>query len=222
MKGLGRNLIYWGITLEKQLLLILGVIGVGAGMFVFMEGGNFLIKMADMLPFYIFMVTFIIVFINALVGLSGNYALSISLGSNRKSSFIARQIVQHGVMVEMAVIAVFFLQWSQNKEMEQMISTYPLSFIGVGFLIQGIGNLVSVIRERFGAIAGFTVYILCMMIIIAATVYMTVTVAQGTGIIEKIREVFAGPWLFVIGLVVDAVMIFGFYRISRKVDLKFS
>ena len=129
MKGLGRNLIYWGANLEKITMMMIVWVLFILGLMTYMEGGNFQEEMARMMPNYLSILICMSAFMNALNGVNNFFSFTISLGSTRKASFTAMQIVQHLIMLQYILLGgviYYFIQPEVFAVLSEFILTIQI------------------------------------------------------------------------------------------------
>lgn len=223
MKGIGRSLRFWNETLQKMMLtMVLMVIGILAVM-TFLDGGNFMEEFGKSLPPFLIMVAFLTVFMNALNGMSNYFPVTVSLGSSRKQSFIAMQIIQHMIMAELTILIYLCCHFLTSEMYRGFFVTYPMTFVGLLFLMVGAGNLISTVCLRFGRTIGLIVYIVVIILVVAGSV--------GTGLAKgfdfevsgsSLEQLLTAPWILFLGIAVDLFMMLVLYLQIRKDNLQFT
>ena len=224
MKGIGRNLLFWGKTLEKMvLMMVLWIIGIVSFM-TLMEGGDFWTELGNQLPTYLIMLTFLTVFVISMNGMQIYFPLTVSFGSGRRQSFVAMQVMQHVIVAEL-VAAVSVCSYFFNPQIWWLIGSYLMSVLGVMFVFIGMGNLIAVAYMRFGRTMGILIYSASLILIIAIGI-------SGASIREKnnrigfltsgwINSLLSSPFILLFGILFDAVLITIFYLGVRKQNLQF-
>lgn len=222
MKGLGRNIKFWIITLHKSTLSILAGWVIAVGFVVISGDDNIWTELLDTLPSYLMLVIPIICLTHTLTYTNTYFPLTVSLGSDRKASFMGMQIVLHLIILELllAGLLITLPTW-----FEWDIATWSW-FAGMAltmscFLI-GVGMLGSTISLRFGKMAYIIVLIFIAAPVMLGTISMmddgisfTVTFAETAPILTK-------PWFLLLGIGFDGVMIAVLYRCICKADLQFA
>lgn len=224
MKGIGRNLLFWGKTLEKMvLMMVLWIIGIVSFM-TLAEGGDFWTELGNQLPSYLIMLTFLTVFMTSMNGIQIYFPLTVSFGSGRKQSFVAMQVIQHVIAAEL-VAAVSVCSYFFNPQFWWLISSYFMSVLGVLLVFMGMGNLISITYMRFGRTMGVLLYIAILILIIAIGVFGFSMTGKSIGIDfltqGGINSFLQGPFILLFGILFDAVLIAIFYLGVRKQNLKF-
>ncbi|MBE5884413.1 MAG: hypothetical protein E7291_08385 [Lachnospiraceae bacterium] len=223
MKSLGRNLKYWVWNMEKQGLYMLLWIFIMVGLMTFIEGEYTTGVFVKTLPQYIFMIMFIFNFTNSFSGVITYLPLTVSLGSDRKSSYIAMQIALHLVMLEFMLIGLIPAMQIWFKESSGEKTLLLIAVLALSFLLMGIGSVISAVSLRFGKGVGVALYLVSIFAVIAAIAVVVILI--GNGIISRdlswIRSVIK-PWLIVVCVVFDVCMMLLLYRCVSKRDLQFA
>ena len=225
MKDLKKNLIYWGMTFQKlSLSMILGIFAYVLVM-VLMEGGFSEEEIKSAVLGYIWMVIPISVFINGFTASNSYFPMTISLGSTRKASFTAMQIMQHLIMVEYLLIgAAAYYFW--NREVFDFLVMCVFTVIGVVLIFLALANMTWVISLKFGK-AGEAGYVATLLVILAVLVIFFIISANTEDerymgvFLDSVRSFVQKPYLFVIGIIADAVSIGMYFHAMKKKDLQF-
>ena len=224
MKGIGRNLRFWGVALHKVMLSMVATIAVMLVFFTLMEGGNFMEEYGKQVPFYLIMLAFISSFMNALNGMNTQFPLTLSFGSTRKDSFIAMQVMQHLIMAEYLIA---FYAWVYFVILERKAAfgePYFMSAMGIVLLVLGLCHLTSAVSLRFGRTIGVIVYIVSIIAVISVTAGIIIHCSNAESFvgIESLGTVLNNPWIFLAGALFDGVMIAVLYAQVRKSNLQFA
>lgn len=226
MKGLKKNLIYWGMSFERLALAMLSGIAAYAVMMCFM-GGNIVGEGAgideyiQVLLGYLWIFAFIGIFVNGFTAALSYYPMSISLGSSRKASYVAMQIMQHLIMLQYLLIGAtgyYIFDRATFFDLGKIL----LSIIGVFLILIALTNVTCIFSAKFGKIAGFVVYIVSLVLVVV-TVVLVVLSNQGEveGYKLMIQSILWKPYMFIGALVADVVTIGLYYSVVRKQDLQF-
>lgn len=223
MKGIGRNLLYWGAILEKTALMM-GAWVIGIVVFItFMSGENFMEEMGKQLPSYLIMVSIIFVFANAFNNLQIYFPITVSLGSGRRQSFIAMQVMQHLVVAEY-VAAVYIFFYLADTRIWNLLTGYFMGVAGIYFIWLAMGNLISAVTLRFGKAIGVIFYIAVLMTVIGIVTFGAASAGARMDLINLSGmdiKIFKAPWILLAGAVLDLCIITVFYAIVRKKNLQF-
>lgn len=223
MKGIGRNLHFWGIILHKTMLMMVATIAVMIAFFTFMEGGDFMEAYGNQVPFYLIMLAFISSFMNAMNGVNIQFPLTVSLGSTRKDSFIAMQIMQHLIMAEFLIALYAWVYFVILKKEVAFGEPYFMSAVGIVLLVLGLCHLTSAAMMRFGRTIGVIVYLISIIALIALVVGTVLSNSFESLTLDGIIGfLFDGPWILLAGAVFDGVMIFVLYAQIKKSNLQFA
>lgn len=220
MKGMKSSLIYWGWILEKMMLTLIAGILCYLVVMVFISGG-FDEEMLKMIPQFVCMVICISAFMNVLSGVNTYFPLSVSLGSTRKASYVAMQIIQHLIMLEYLILgaAVYFLT---QKEAFLVLTEYVLTIIGAVFLLLALANLAGMVSARFGRTAGVITY-LCIFVAVVAVILVGGISGKLDDLmfLDTLGDFARKPYLLMIGILLDSMVIGSYYTVIKKQDLQF-
>lgn len=223
MKGIGRNLLYWGGVLEKTAFMM-GAWVMGIVVFItFMSGENFAEELGKQLPSYLLMVSIILTFVNAFNNIQIYFPITVSLGSGRKQSFIAMQVMQHLVVAEY-LAAIYILFYFADTRIWNLFTGYFMGVAGTYFILLAMGNLITAATMRFGKAIGMIFY---MAVLIAVIGVVTFGAVSAGGRMDMINlsgvdiKILRDPWILLAGIILDLCMILLFYAIVRKKNLQF-
>lgn len=226
MKGLKKNLIYWGISFERLAMAMLAGIAIYAVMMCFMGGnivgeGAGIEEYAQTLLGYLWMFALIGIFMNGFTAALSYYPMSISLGSTRKASYVGMQIMQHAITFQYLLIGAIGY-YVFDREIFWELGKILLSIIGIFLGLIALTNVTCIISAKFGKIAAFVVYIVSLVLIVVTVV---IVVLSGQGAVEgyklMIQNILLKPYVFIGALVADAVTIGIYYSLVKKQDLQF-
>lgn len=222
MKGIGRNLRFWGVHLHKMLLTMVATIAVMLAFFTIMEGGNFMESYGEQVPFYLIILTFMSAFMNALNGMTNQFPMTVSFGSTRKDSFIAMQLVQHVIMIEFLLAFYAWFYFVVFERENPFDSFFVMTAVGIVLLVLGLCNVTSAANLRFGRAIGVIVYLLCIIVIVATVVGLALGGALDLLLNDSSwMDFLAKPWILLAGVLFDGAMILILYAQVRKRDLQF-
>lgn len=221
MKGLKRNLIFWATTYEK----VAGAMFLGIAVYIFMMtfvgGGLSIEELKKSFLGYIWLFIAISAFINGFSGSLNYFPQTISMGSTRRSSFIAMQVMQHVIMLQyilIGVVAYYFL----DREMLVKLAKLGCSVIGGVLVLIALANLVCICSVKFGRGVGMVVYIGGILLGVLL-VFVAILFADGDGeaVLDALSGFLSKPYLLLIGVLADVVTTGVYYRLSLKQDLQF-
>lgn len=224
MRGLGRNMKFWIRTLEGSTLGALLGMAVASVFVAASSEGDLWLETLTALPAYIVMATPIICFSNAYSSLNTYFPLTVSLGSDRKSSFIAMQIVQHFIVLELLIIGILLAlpAWFEGDEWFWLIK----AALAASFLLMGLGMLSSTIFLKCGPGVGVVVYLISVVIIALAFVWVVLSLIEDsitiTASFSWAAALLNKPWMLPAAIGFDAAMIGVLYRNICKTDLQFA
>lgn len=222
MKGIGRNLRFWNATLQKMMLTMVLTMFAILTVLTFMDGGDFKKEFGESLPPFLVMGAFLTVFMNALNGMNVFFPVTVSLGSTRRKSYIAMQIIEHMIMAELIILIYLCCYFFKEEINRGFFTTYSMTFVGLFFLMVGAGDLISAVCFRFGRTIGMIVYTAVIVLVVAGGV--------GTGLANgfdftgsgSLEQFLAAPWILLLGIAVDLFMMPVLYFQIRKNDLQFT
>ncbi len=220
MRDLKKNLIYWGWNLEKITLFMFAWILFMWGLLTFMEGGSFAESAAQELWIYLCMAVFISSVSNAFNSVTHSFPFTVSMGSTRKASFIAMQLIQHLILLEYAVLAGVICRFIGENAFE-IFMQYLFAIIGAVLLLQAFVNVTCAVCARFGNKVAVMVYILFAVLVFAGAMYVllsgkVVTEDLGNRLITFVKK----PYLPIAGAVLDVTAAEVYYNFLKKKDLR--
>lgn len=218
MKGLGRNFIYWGSTMEKLFLYMLAAVCAFTLFFSFINNKNILDTFLNYMPGYLVMINTIIVFVNALNNITIYLPLSVTLGSTRKMSFTAMQIVQHLIQLQ-AFILTMIISYCSNRQSFEKISLYTI--IGAFLLLIGMGNIISIVNLTKGRTLAIATYMIFIFLTVGGYSFVT-ALFYSDNVVLHLPGILYGPIPLICGILFDFVTIFISYRIFKKCNLNLS
>lgn len=221
MKELKRSLIYWGWMLEKMMLTLIAGILCYLVVMAFISGGFDVKEVMEMMPQFLCMVICTSAFMNVLNGVNVYFPLAVSLGSTRKASYAAMQIMQHLIMLEYLLLgaAVYFVT---QREAFFVLTEYALTIIGAVFILLALANLAGMVSAKFGRIAGVITYF-CIFVAILAVIIVGVISSKLDDMmfLDTLGDFASKPYLLILGILLDGVVIGNYYTVMKKQDLQF-
>ena len=220
MKDLKRNLIYWGWTLEKMVLIVLGVVLVMWGILTFLQGTSFAEEAIRELGTYLIMGGFIISFTDAINGANTFFPFTISMGSTRKASFIAMQTMQHLMMFEYVILAGGICYFTM-RDVFGIFVQYLFTIFGAILLWQAFLNFTALLCARFGNGVGVMAYILFIVVCVGLASYGFLSGTFENGEFETVlKDFIRKPYLLGIGAVLDVTATKIYFEFIKKKDLR--
>lgn len=219
MKGFGRSLRYWSYILQRQFLMMVGMMTAIVAIMTFMEGGDYVAEITRIFPMYCVLLMVLTAFMNALNGSSIYFPISISLGDTRKWSCISLQLVQHLIMVEYLVIAAVVLAFT-NQELISRIAESTFLIIGVVTLLIGIANIVTIINFKLGKKAAMITYFVLIFGIFACVGGLVGFFGEAFGTVV-VNTLVSKQYIGLIGIIFDLVTLIVFYNVVKKSNLQF-
>lgn len=225
MKGLKKNLIYWGYSFERIALAMLVGIVFYFVMMCFVQGDlgseNAGIEAyTQSLLGYLWIFACIGIFINGFTAALSYYPMSIFLGSSRRASFWAMQIMQHLVMLQYLLLgaaAYYVLDRTLFFDLRKMVFT----MIGGGLALLALSHVTCICSAKFGRIAGIVVYIVSVILITVAAVILVVSGEGAPAGYEQImQDILRKPYVFIGALMVDGITMWLYYLVVKKQDLQ--
>lgn len=220
MKSVGKNVTFWIWMLNKTVLSMLACVLLIGVMLSFTEG-NVMEGLADFIPGYLFLITFLVIFINAMNATTIYFPVSISFGSARKQSCIGMQIAQHFVVIEMVLLLLLCNCIFPESTQERLMTQYPIGFVGVFLFLLGLGTMISAITIRCGRVLGVIVYIVVLLAISMGGTFMVFTAMNSSYGLDRLLYFLESPMVLPIGLLLDIGMAVVHYLTVRKMDLRF-
>ncbi len=216
MRGLGRNIRFQVRSLHQLVKSILPMLIAFCILDGLWEGWEYVTS--TMMPFVVMMLFFLVL----MGGLNGNGYLkriAIPLGSARRQGSLAVIIMQHILLVEMAVLAIAGILLIEENRMIDMIRKCPLLVIGAALFLTGLSTLLSIVSTGVYAKKGAALFIVLFLVSFFAG--LGITLFPYLVSVDKISQM-NQPLIFLIGLLTDAVTAFLYYKIVQKTDIKIS
>lgn len=229
MKLLGRNMKFWLTQTGKLTLSML--IGFLFTIFVLMMGierKSFMEIVTQSLPSYMIVMLMVENLTIVFGGVENHFPLCVSMGSDRKSGFVAMIFSQHLFMLIMFIIAVLpaFFSWFEGEWRLWFILMFcPL--LAISLLIMGVSMLSSAAMLKFGKGVGMALYGVILALLVVLGILLVISTPDGVGIGADLRNAVVKMFPFVawtplITGLFDALMTGFLYRYIRKSDLRFA
>lgn len=225
MKDLNRNLRYWLRNMGIQVLTMIMVLLVMVVLMSYMEGENIFEVFWSRFATYMVLIMFIFTFSNSFSSVSIYFPLTVSFGSDRKSSFVAMQIAQHLMTLVLLVIGIFSMSYAWFEGIKEIMVAVVTIALAVMFFLQGLGAGISTITLKFGRNVGMAVYIIGVVVTM-----LTIGIVAGFAVVradtwsvtpEDILQLIK-IWLPIAAILFDAIMVAVLYKYMRKCDLQFA
>lgn len=221
MKGIGKNLWFYCETLLKSSLKTIFLVAVLSVVMVLMEGGDYKETASKIIPTYLIIFVVIINFASAMNSVMILMPLTVSLGSTRKGSYWGMLISEHLLNVGLLLIVYICYYFLFNDIFNSLWMPFALSVIGFFLIMVSMGNFVGVISLKYGRTKGAIFYIIFMLILIFGMMGFFMSgvfnwITEGGALYTFLR----GPWILLLGLVVDVVIGWLSYNAIRKSDLQ--
>lgn len=223
MKGLKRNLKYWLGTLEKVVLSLFFGVVMMAAFVAFISDGNFMEEFGKTLPLYLLLLMLMTSGIKIINCINSYLPLTVSMGSERKSSFVAMEIALHLTDVEILLLCLAAMLPQALGESGKFWLGIALTGLTVALLIQALGSAISTVSIRFGQNVAGVVCCVLFIAFLASLGYLMATSGENGITFQLVWEDMAGkPWIVLIGILLDGVMTWLLYRNIRRKDLQFA
>lgn len=218
MRGLKQNLVYWGRTLESALaIVLLGSAAYALMMGIFGDGFTGDGFWLSVLAYSVCMV-FIV---NTFNSVNLYFPLTVSMGSTRKASYMAMQMVQHLIMLQYLLLVIIVCVLWERELFEGMLGLWQ-TVIGVVLLLLTVSNVTGICVVKFGKIIGTAVYIVGLFAMVLSVMWIVACEGDATGVLRKeIVEFIKGSGFLVTGILADGAAVGVYYRVLKKKDLKF-
>lgn len=215
MKGIGRSLYYWGYTLEKNFLMIVGMLFFILVFMGFMDEDGVMATVMQMGPTYLIMAGMLIVFAQSLGNSTSTFSLTLSMGSTRKSTFISMLVMIHVIVLQMVGLGILLAYFGAPDIMALIIEFFP-SVLGAVFFVVGLGSGVTSVGMKFGQVWGVVFYLVAFFACFFGGFIGFRFVANA----EMLFEFIKGPMFLLVGFAIDIVLGIVEYRIFRKYEVK--
>ena len=219
MKSMKKNLVFWTIIYEKLAMAMF----LGVAVYLVMMSSMAVFPMEELGDLWGFMVLFfsIMILTNGYSGMLSYFPLSISMGTTRKGSFVAMQIVQHVIVIQFLVLAGIAYCVVEKAQFGSMMKE-GISILGGGILLFALSNLVCGIAGKVSRSVGTAFYVITLLVGIGVSVlFVVLALSDGGSSLNRYKEFLASPYFFLGGLLADSIAIGIYYQIIKKQDLLF-
>lgn len=221
MTGLSRNIKYWMTYIVKSsasvLAMIIGIVAVSA----FFDGSDFMITFTEQLPMYLLMMCMMIVVVFGFTNITVIYPVTISFGSRRSTSIVGMALSTHICTVVLAGLALASALYTRPN-MKQTVALLWPALIGLFCLLMFLGNMVAVLSNRFGRVAGMIFYIIFILAVTIGTIMFLDAELLDKLITMAMISPFAIATVFcVVGILLDILGVWLLYRSVAKKDFSF-
>lgn len=216
MKGIGRNLIFWGYYMERFFFAIIATTIFASAIAWLVSGGGWENIWSFILQYSV-MMSFVMLSNNAFNNALTNFPIGISFGSTRKASYIAMQLTQHILIVQNTIFCICIYAMIFPDGVTSLKENFCL-FVFIVMLLMALSNVITVVTIRFGRVCSMVVCILCVMIgiFVAGLVINSFTSPYIVLYMEKLSNLIF-PMIALLG---DLILIWIGYRIIRVNDIK--
>lgn len=223
MAGLKRNLRYWMSFMQRQMLaVLLGIVAMLVA-FSLLWGENILEIYLERMPMYLAMMIMITILSNAYAGMTTYFPMTISLGSDRKSSLIAMVLSNHLMQLELVLVCILpTLPYGFHGDVGKWSMAVMLA-LALAFFMLGLGAVISILAVRASRTVVFLVYVLSLIITILGVIVVLILIEEQVIVLGlTLEELLMSPLFLVIGIVFDVVMECVMYKVIRNKDLQFT
>jgi len=162
MKSVRKNLVFWAITYEKMVMAML----MGMVVYVFMLGtmnGFSNESLRNILGFASLFLS-IMILSNGYAGILSYFPQSISMGTTRKTSFVAMQIMQHVIAIQFLIMGGVAYYMVDRAEFDKLMEM-GLSIVGGVLILIALSNLVCSTFGKFSRNVGTTLYVIALFVV---------------------------------------------------------
>lgn len=215
MRSMKKNLVFWAMTYEKMAMaMLLGIL-----VYYFMMSMMNSFSIEELRGIIGFMVVFLSIMIlsNGYAGILSYFPQSISMGTTRKSSFIAMQVMQHVIAIQFLLLGGISYYMVDRTEFDKLMEV-GVSIGGGVLILIALSNLVCSTFGKFSRNVGTVLYVLGIVAGVVVTIVLMLSdwTEEGT-----VREFFMKPYLLIGGILADIIAIGIYYRVIKKQDLQF-
>lgn len=215
MKSMKKNLVFWAITYEKMAMaMLLGIL-----VYYFMMSMMNSFSIEELRGIIGFMVVFLSIMIlsNGYAGILSYFPQSISMGTTRKSSFIAMQVMQHVIAIQFLLLGGISYYMVDRAEFDKLMEV-GVSIGGGVLTLIALSNLVCSTFGKFSKNVGTVLYVLGIVAGVVVTIVLILSDWTAEG---NVRAFLAKPYLLLGGILADIIAIGIYYRVIKKQDLQF-
>ena len=216
MKGLGRSIRYWFFYMEQTFLVLLAVGAVVSTFQVYMLGEETANKVVSA---YIPMMGCISII--AILMSAATYFIpqSLSSGGTRKEIFAGMELVVHGILFQMLLIAIVLQKiFYPNNSSINLISICTIQYL----FCCGIGNLLCAASLKNEKKSGMVIYIIVVVVIAVGMTMISISTVPGKKAFITIEESYQGiEYIILLGsILLDIIMMAGCYLSIRKYEVR--
>lgn len=215
MKGVGRNIRFFGLINGKMILSMYCFVVFFSAVMSLMDGEGFGENYLSTLGVYSVMIGPIVLFIQAAVGYLHYLSIAVSMSSTRKSALMGMLIAYYLMLV--LVLVSSLILW-RLLPVGNTLWELRYGYIGLLLLVSVTANIMGTVMLKAGAKIGFIVYIICYIVILAIAVGMVaVSKEAGAGAyLSWLNSI----WTIAAGMVLAIISTFGPYWSIWKFEVR--
>ena len=216
MKGLGRNIRFLMGRFHESMILTSGIF-----IFVFtllnIGNENIVARMKEAGPsYYLFLM---LIWFLCTIGFGESYLPTIvSAGASRKPTATGMLLCQHIFMLEQLVVLFVLAVWLESSKSMQAVRICPLGTATLLIFTLGMGNLLNAI-----SINGYKLFATTAAIVLPISVSvgaLVLAIKCDFNMNVEVFRTYNSWWLLLLGVAVDLVGAYLYYKVVTKVDLK--
>ncbi len=216
MTGLGRNVRFMMGRFHKSLIQTVGIFLIS---YVLLNVGSedFVSEMSEAGPLYYSMLMMVL-FLCAISFGESYISTLVSIGTSRKPAATGMLLAMHIFLLEQLVVLFGLAAWIESSKSMQIVRNCPLGIVALLVLILGVGNIINAF-----SIKGYKLFAIIAAFVLSAAscVFVIVlTIKSDFGRSIEVFRAYNSWWLLLLGLVVDLVGVYFYYKVVTKVDLK--
>lgn len=224
MSSMGRNLKHWlfyqAKTAGLTFVMIIGMVSV----FAFASGGNFIEKYLEILPLYLGLMATFSIIVNGFTGISVIFPVTVSFGAKRRDSVVAMALSVHVVAVIEYGITFLALYFAKPEIGILLKELWPI-FIAVICFVLALGNLVALLSNRFGRVAGMICYAIIILVAVVGII-MGMNLLLGTETFNfnaaSVVALGIATIASLVFLALDVLSTYWLYKSVKEKDLTFA
>lgn len=216
MKGLGRNVKFmtgFFLKLEIKCYLFLALMWVVFGRLN--DGiGPFVNEQA---PFYIFWISVALVLITAMSHSDVYFKAMVSQGSARKPAALGMLLSQY-IFMGMQLVFLFGIAFLTTGIWSISIKNCPMGILAVMFILQGVGILCAALAMSEHSVWAVILFLGLVLGCVLAGVLLGFKhdFVWSAGMLKPYNSL----WFLAVGVVLEVIGSFAYYKTVQKVDLK--
>lgn len=163
MSSMGRNIKHWILYQIKTAGITFGLIIALCAFVALVSGDAVLDSFFTILPVYLTMMATFSIIVNGFTGVSVIFPITVSFGAKRKESIYAMTLSVHLTAIVEYGVSLAALLYVKPQYLDLVKGLWP-AIIAVICMVLAFGNLVAMLSNKYGRMAGMICYIVIVLI----------------------------------------------------------